>query len=126
LDASVVFGNYSNIVLNDTLPEILPSLIGLLICGLPRSNIEDISAAEMGTEELCDLGPSHEFVNGEELEELGVEWYLGISGISVNTVEEVGLFVVVGSEDDIVYDSLQDLEKLAYIIHYAPDGSLTE
>jgi hypothetical protein len=55
---------------------------------------------------LRNFWPSHEFVNGEELEELGIKWYLGISGISVNAVEEVGLFVVVGGENDIVDDSL--------------------
>jgi hypothetical protein len=113
LDAGVVFGDDSDIVLDDALAEILPSLVSFLICRLTRSNIEDICAAEMRTEELRDFWPSHEFVNGEELEKLGIEWYLGISGISVNAVEEVGLFVVVGCEDDIVDDSLQDLEKLA-------------
>ena len=112
LDAGVVFGDNSDIVLNDTLAEILPSLVGLLICGLTRSNIEDIGAAEMRTKELRNFWPSHEFVDGEELEELGIKWYLGISGIFVNAVEEVGLFVVVGGEDDIVDDSLQDLKKL--------------
>jgi hypothetical protein len=106
LDARVVFGDNSDIVFDDTLTEILPSLVCLLICGLTRSNIEDIRAAEMRTKELRDFWPSHEFVNGEELEELGIEWYLGISGISVYAVEEVGLFVVVGCEDHIVDDSL--------------------
>jgi hypothetical protein len=126
LDAGVVFGNDSDIMLDDTLAEILPSLVSLLICRLTRSNIEDICAAEMRTKELRNFWPSHEFVNGEELEELGIEWYLGISGISVNAMEEVGLFVVVGGEDDIVDDSLQDLEKLAYIAQNQTDSFLTE
>jgi hypothetical protein len=113
-------------MLDDTLAEILPSLVSLLICRLTRSNIKNICAAEMRTKELRNFWPSHEFVNGEELEELGIEWYLGISGISVNAMEEVGLFVVVGGEDDIVDDSLQDLEKLAYIAQNQTDSFLTE
>jgi hypothetical protein len=52
-------------------------------------------------------------VNGEELEELGVEGDLVVSGIFVDAVEEVGLLVVVGGEDDIVDDSLEDLRMLA-------------
>ena len=122
MDAGVVFGYNSDIVLDDTLAEIFPSLVCLLICRLTWSNIEDICAAEMRTKELGDFWPSHKFVNGEELKKLGIEWYLGISGISVNAMEEVGLFVVVGSEDDIVDDSLQDLEKLAYIAHVLADN----
>ena len=42
----------------------------------------------------------------EELKELSVERDLRIAGIFVDSVEEIGLFVVVGGEDDIVDDSL--------------------
>ena len=52
-------------------------------------------------------------MDGEELEELCIEGNLGVSGIFVDAVEEVGLFVVVGGKDDIVDDSLQDLRELA-------------
>jgi len=48
-------------------------------------------------------------VDREEFEKLGIEGYLGISGISVDAVEEIGLLIVVGSEDNIVDYSLEDL-----------------
>lgn len=50
-------------------------------------------------------------MNGKELEELGIEWDLRISSIFVDSVKEIGLFIVVGREDYIVDDSLQDLER---------------
>jgi hypothetical protein len=51
-------------------------------------------------------------VDSEQFEELGVERDLIDSGVFLYAVEEVRLFVVVGGEDDIVDDSLEDLEKL--------------
>jgi hypothetical protein len=48
-------------------------------------------------------------VNGEEPKELGVEGYLGVTCIFVDSVKEVGLLIVVGREDYIVDDSLEDL-----------------
>lgn len=53
-------------------------------------------------------------MNCEEFKELSFKRNLRVSGISVYTVEEIGLFVVVGSKDDIVDDSLEDLGMLAY------------
>ncbi len=67
----------------------------------------------MGTKKLCDFWPSHEFVYREELEELRVKWDLLEAGIFVNAVKEVGLFIVIRSENNIVYSSLQDLKKSA-------------
>jgi hypothetical protein len=66
----------------------------------------------VGTEQLGNFWPSHEFVNGEEFKELCIERDLVDSGVFLYAVEEVGLFVVVGGEDDIVNNSLQDLRKL--------------
>jgi hypothetical protein len=51
-------------------------------------------------------------VNREEFEELCVERNLIDSGVFLYAVEEIGLFVVVGGEDDIVDNSLEDLVKL--------------
>ena len=79
---------------NDTLAEIFPSLICLLVRRLTLHGVEHICAAEMGTEQFGNFWPSHEFVNGEELEELGIKRDLEDSGIFLYTVEEVGLFVV--------------------------------
>ena len=112
LDTCVVFGNDSDIMLDNTLAKILPSLICLLVCRLALRDIEHISAAEVGTEQLGNFWPSHEFVNGEEFEKLCIERDLVDSGVFLYAVEEVGLFIVVGGEDDIVDDSLQDLKKL--------------
>lgn len=54
-------------------------------------------------------------MNGEEFEELRIEGDLVVSGIFVDAVEKIGLLVVVGGEDDIVDDSLQDLCMLANV-----------
>ena len=55
-------------------------------------------------------------MNGEEFKELCIERDLVDSGVFLYTVEEVGLFVVVGGKDYIVDDSLQDLRKLENIV----------
>ncbi len=112
LDAGIVFGDDTNIVLNDTLAEILPSLICLLVCRLALRRIEHICAAKVWPKQLGNFWPSHEFVNGEEFQQLCVEGDLVGSSVFLYAVEKVGLLVVVGSKDDIVDDSLQDLEKL--------------
>jgi hypothetical protein len=89
LDSGVIFGNDTDVVFNDTLVKIFPSLMCLLVCRLTLRGIENICAAEMRTEQLSDFWPSHEFMNGEELEELSVEGNLRDSGIFLNAMEEV-------------------------------------
>jgi hypothetical protein len=79
---------------------------------LALRDIEYIGAAEVRTKQLSNFWPSHEFVNGEEFKELCIEGDLVDSGVFLYAVEEIGLFVVVGGEDDIVDNSLQDLRKL--------------
>lgn len=68
----------------------------------------------MRTKQLGDFGPAHEFVDGEELEELGFEGDLGVARIAEDAVQEVGLLIVVGGEDHVVDNSLEDLWELAY------------
>lgn len=63
----------------------------------------------MWPENLCDFWPSHKFWDGEEFEELGVKRHFVISTILLDTVEEVGLFIIVWGQDNIVDDSLQNL-----------------
>ena len=60
----------------------------------------------MGTEAFRDYGPAHEFGDCEGSEELVFVGDEGITRVSVNSVEEVGLFVVMGSEEDVVDYSL--------------------
>ena len=115
MNASVVFRDDADIVLNDTLAKIFPSLVGLWIGGLSGSGIEDVGAAEVRTKELGYFGPSHEFVNGEQSEKLGLERNLLDSRVFVDSVEQVGLFVVVRGEDNIVDDSLKGLKRLAFV-----------
>lgn len=54
--------------------------------------------------------PAHKFGDGEEFEEGGFLGDEGISCVSVNAVEEVGLLVIVGGKDDVVDYSLENLE----------------
>ena len=63
----------------------------------------------MRAEFLGDDGPAHEFGDGEEFEELGFGWDEGVAGVGLDAVEEVGLFVVVGREDNVEDYSLEDL-----------------
>lgn len=63
----------------------------------------------MGTEFFGNNGPTHEFGNGEEFQELLFERDEGVAGIGIDALEEVGLFVIVGGEDYIVNNSLENL-----------------
>ena len=49
----------------------------------------------------------------EELQKLGVEVNLAISRVFVDSMKEIGLFVVVRGEDGIVDDALQNLWKVS-------------
>ena len=97
-------------MLNDSLAKILPSFVGLRVGRLSGSSIKDIGAAEVRAEELRNFWPSHKFMDGEEFEELGVKGNLLNTGVFVDAVEEVGLFVIIGGEDNVVDDSLQGLK----------------
>ena len=74
-----------------------------------RSGGEDVSAAKVRTIFLRDNGPSHKFRDGEEFEELGFSRDEVVTGIEVNAVKEVGLFVIVWGEDNKIDYSLEDL-----------------
>jgi hypothetical protein len=45
-------------------------------------------------------------VDGKELEQLGVQRYLGVARVAVDPVEEIVLLVVVRRQDDEVDDAL--------------------
>lgn len=67
----------------------------------------------MGAEALGDDGPAHEFGDGEGFEELLLVGDEGVAGVGVYAVEEVGLFVVVRGEEDVIDDSLEDLKVVS-------------
>jgi len=71
VDSGVVLGNDSDVVLNDTLAQILPAFVGLGI-GSVFGSIEDIGLAEMRTVVLGNGRPTHKFGDGEEVEEGGI------------------------------------------------------
>ena len=73
---------------------------------------EDICGAEVRAEALGDDGPAHELGDGEGFEEFFLFGDLGVAGVGVDAVEEVGLFVVVGGEEDVEDDSLENLERV--------------
>ena len=111
LDSGIVLRDHPDIVLDNSLAKILPSLERLLVTRLVRFGVKDVCAAQVRPKFLCYHGPTHDFMNGEELEKLGFEGYLGIARISLNPMKEVGLFVVVWGKDDVEDDSLQNLEE---------------
>ena len=79
-----------------------------MIRGSGRSG-EDISRAKVSAKSLGNDGPSHELRNGECFEELLLIRDERVAGVGVDAVEEIGLFVVVGGEEDVVDYSLEDL-----------------
>jgi hypothetical protein len=113
-DASVVLGNDADIVLDNPLTQILPSLMSLFILLVSRSSgssrSKDVRLAEVWAEAFSNHRPTHELRNGELLNQCRLGGDLGIPSIAVDTVEEVRLLIIVRSEDDEVDDSLKGLE----------------
>lgn len=109
LNASVVLGNDTHIVLNNTLAQILPSLMSFLIAGLSRLSVEDIGAAQMGAKLLGNLGPSHQLMNRKQTQKLRIQCDLRVPGILVNAVQKVVLLVIIRCKYDKVNDALEDL-----------------
>ena len=111
LDPRVVLGDHADIMFNDALSKILPSCVSLGVFRI-LGRRENVCGAEMGPEALGDDGPAHEFGDGEGLEEFFLFGDFGVAGVGVDAVEEVGLFVVVGGEEDVVDYSLEDLKHV--------------
>ena len=115
LDAGVVLRYDAHVVFDDPLAEILPARVSFrvfLVGGCGCSG-EDVGGAEVGAEALGDDGPTHELGDREGFEQLLLIGDEGVAGVGVYAMEEVGLLVVVGSEEDVVDDSLEDLEVVS-------------
>ena len=97
-------------MLDNALAEVLPALVGFGV-GFGGGGVEDVGGAEVGPKFLGDDGPAHQFRDGEEFDELGFGWNEAVAGVGVDAVEEVGLFVVVSGEDDVIDNSLEDLRR---------------
>ena len=89
LNARVVLGHHAHIVLNDSLAQVLPSLMRLGIAGLAELLIKDVGGAEVFAELLLNYWPSHELRNGEELQKLSLDRNLCVAGVFGNAVEKV-------------------------------------
>ena len=114
LDAGVVFGHDADVVFDDAFAEVLPAEVGFGVFvsrGRGRGG-EDVGGAEMGAEALGDDGPAHQLGDGEGFEQLLLVGDEGVARIGVDAVEEVGLFVVVRGEEDVIDDPLEDLEDV--------------
>jgi len=97
-------------MLNDPLPEILPSLVRFRIGIRGWLGGEDIGSTERRAVLFGNEGPAHEFGACEEFEERSFFRDQRVAGIGIDAVEEVGLLVVVGREDDVENYALEDLE----------------
>lgn len=111
MDASVVLCDDSDIVLDDTLAKVLPAGMGLRVWRGCRRFREDVGGTKMATEFLGNDGPPHKFGNGEEFQKLGFWGGKGISSVGVDTMEKVGLLIVIWREYNIVNNPLKDLKK---------------
>jgi hypothetical protein len=111
-DTRVVLGNDADIVLDDALAQVFPALKGLCVLGGVGFDVEDVGGAKIGGVVGGEIGPVHNFGGGEEAEELLFAGEFGVAGVRFNAVEEVGLFVVVGGEED---EPAYALEGLGYV-----------
>ena len=68
----------------------------------------------MRAKALGNNGPAHQFRDGEGFQKLLLIRDEGVAGIGVDAVEEIGLFIVVGSQEDVVDHSLEDLRILEH------------
>lgn len=99
-------------MLNHALAEVEPALVGFRVLGVGLCG-EDIGLAEVWTIVLGDGRPAHQLVHGEEFQEGGIGRDLLVARIAVNAVKEIGLFIIVGGEDDEVDYTLKGLERSA-------------
>lgn len=67
----------------------------------------------MGAEALGNDGPAHEFGDGEGFEQLLLVGDKGVASVGVYAMEKVGLLVVVRCEENVIDDSLEDLEMVS-------------
>lgn len=101
-------------MLNDTFPQILPACERFWVFFV-RGGVEDVCGAEVGAEALGDDRPAHEFRDGEGFDEVAFFGDEGVAGVGVDAVEQVGLLVVVGGEEDVEDHSLEDLRHVREI-----------
>ena len=113
MDPSVVLGDDAYIVLNDTLAQVCPALVRLGIRGLIGVGVEDVGAAQVGSKDFGHFGPTHKFVDCEETEQPGIEGNLRVACVFIDAMQEVRLFIVVGGEDYVVYNSLESLVEVS-------------
>ena len=102
-------------MLDDALAEVLPPRVRFRVAGV-RGGGEDVGGAEVRAEALGDDRPAHEFGDGEEFQQLGFVGNLGVAGVGVDAVQEVGLLVVVRGEEDVVDDALEDSVELGWVV----------
>ena len=97
------------------LAEILPPCVSfrVFLVGGCRCSGEDVGRAKVGAEAVGNDWPAHEFRDGESFEQLLLVGDEGVAGVGVYAMEEVRLLVVVGSKQDVVDDSLKDLEVVS-------------
>lgn len=67
LDPCVVFGHHPHIVLDNTLPEVLPSSKRLVVGSRTRLSFKDVRLAQVRSELLRNHGPAHQFGDRKEL-----------------------------------------------------------
>jgi len=114
LDAGIILSYHTNVMLDYTLPQILPAGERFRVLFV-RGGVEDVCGAEVGAEALGDDGPAHEFGDGEGFDEVALLGDERIAGVGVDAVEEVGLFIVMGGEEDVEDYSLEDLRHVREI-----------
>lgn len=69
LNASVVLGYYTDIVLDNPLSQVFPPLVCLVLGRLLRLGIEHVCVAQVGAELLGNHRPAHQLGDGEQLQQ---------------------------------------------------------
>lgn len=89
LNPCVILGHYPHVVFNDTLSEVLPSLIRLVIGGRAGLGIKNVCVAQVRTELLRDHRPAHQLGDGKKVHQTGFNGNVGDTAVLLNTVQQV-------------------------------------
>lgn len=71
LNASVVLSHYTDIVLDNPLPQVFPPLVCLVVSRLLRLGVEHVCVEQVGAELLGNHRPAHQLGDGEQLQQAG-------------------------------------------------------
>ena len=89
LNPRVIFSHHSHIVLDHTLPEVLPSPVRLIVGRRARLGFEDVCVAQVRAELLRNHRPTHQFGDRKQLNQTLFIGNLREAAILLNAVQKI-------------------------------------